>query len=232
MNDILKKELTPYKIPFTKIRCGRNYDGGYVIFNHRLNMLDAIYSYGINDDVSFELDIANHTQSNLYLYDHTIHHLPCDHPRFIFTKEAGSSENIVKHVTHQSNIFLKLDIEGSEWELIENVDKAFLEKFEQLTIEFHNIQFMQNEYFGTFNTYELMIKVFKKLNEIFYLGHIHGNNIGGMSALPNTIECTYIRKDILQDIPEIEDIPYPIANIDYPDHPGLPDYYLDWWIVR
>jgi len=199
INDLLKEQLIPFKVPVEKIRCGRNYDGGYVMFNYNLNKIEGVYSYGINDDVSFEMDITKYVDSNIYMYDHTINSLPYNHPSFLFIKEKGSLDNIIRHVNTTNNIsnklILKMDIEGCEWEIIEKIDRKFLEKFEQFIIEFHNIQFLQNESFGHFNlTYPSIINVFKKLNEIFYLGHIHGNNHGGISMLPNTIECTYIRK--------------------------------------
>lgn len=235
MNDTIRKELTPFKIPLQKLRLGRNNDGGYIVFNKNLNNLDGIYSYGINDDVSFDLDFTKYISKKIHMYDHTIDSLPQNHQSFIFIKEAGSADNIIRHIqttnNSSNNLFLKMDIEGCEWDILDKLDEKILNRFQQLVIEFHNIQFLQNEYFGNFNiTHEIILRVFKKLNQYFYLGHIHGNNCGGIKDLPNTIECTYIRKDLLDIIPEIEDIPYPISNLDYPNNPEDSDYILDWWL--
>jgi hypothetical protein len=235
MESLIRQELIPYKIPFEKIRLGRNYDGGYIIFNSNLDKLNGIYSYGINDDVSFDLDFTKYSSSNIYMYDHTIDSLPQNHSSFILTKEAGSIENIIKHIQttnpNSNKLFLKMDIEGCEWELLDKLNEKYLNQFEQLVIEFHNIAFLQNEYFGNFNiTYELILRVFKKLNQYFYLGHIHGNNCGGIAELPNTVECTYIRKDLVPYIPEIENDTYPIKDLDYPNDSSIEDYILNWWI--
>jgi hypothetical protein len=73
--DRLKKALTPYKIPMEKIRIGRTLDGGYPLFNHRLNEITATFSYGINDDISFEQDYINYSDSIIYMYDHTYRNL-------------------------------------------------------------------------------------------------------------------------------------------------------------
>ena len=108
----LKKALIPYDIPYKKIRVGRKIDGGYPIFNYKLNEITATYSYGINDDVSFELNLTAYISSVIYMYDHTIPSLPQNHPQFYFKKEAGSCENLIKHVTETGNaskntLFLK-----------------------------------------------------------------------------------------------------------------------------
>jgi hypothetical protein len=61
MAELLKKVLIPYKIPYPKVRFGKQHDGGYVVFYHNFDGLDGIYSYGINDDVSFDTDLLQHT---------------------------------------------------------------------------------------------------------------------------------------------------------------------------
>ena len=63
-----------------------------------------------------------------------------------------------------------------------------------------------------------------------YLGHIHGNNCGGIKDVPNTVECTYIRKDLLESVPRVETIPYPIDNLDFKNNVHEPDYPLRWWL--
>ena len=235
MADFLKKLLTPYNIPFSKIRVGNNGDGGYIIFNTRLRQLDSVYSYGINNDVSFDLNFTDLSDAPIFMFDHTINNLPVQHKNFHFIKESGNYENIKKHISNtfpkSNRLFLKMDIEGHEWDIFNRLDDTTLLQFEQMTIEFHNLEFLQNDYFGNFGiSYDIMYSVFSKLNKHFYLGHIHGNNCGGFKDIPNTIECTYIRKDLLGSIPEIETIPYPISELDYPNAASIPDYTLDWWI--
>lgn len=232
----LKKALIPYDIPYKKIRVGRKIDGGYPIFNYKLNEITATYSYGINDDVSFELNLTAYISSVIYMYDHTIPSLPQNHPQFYFKKEAGSCENLIKHVTETGNaskntLFLKMDIEGHEWDIFKNLPIEILSCFQQITIEFHNLEFMQNHCFGFIGmTQDDMAAVFEKINTVFYLGHIHGNNCGGIKEIPNTIEVCYIRKDLLSAAPCVETVHYPLPLIDYPNNVNIPDYILDWWL--
>ena len=232
----LKKALTPYKIPYEKIRIGRKYDGGYPLFNHMLNDITTTFSYGINDDVSFEKDYTNYSKSSIYMHDHTIDRLPEDHPQLIFKKEPGSCQNIMKHIIETNNfnkktLLLKMDIEGHEWDIFKNTPIEVLSYFQQIVVEFHNLEFLQNHCFGFIGmSQDDMASVFEKLNTIFYLGHIHGNNCGGMKDIPNTIECSYIRKDLLSTIPSIETVSYPLSGIDYPNNINTPDYILNWWL--
>lgn len=232
---ILQSVLVPYRIPYQKIRLGHIIDGGYIAFHHQLHSIDAVYSYGINNDISFENDLLQYTRSPIFMYDHTIEDIPFHREQFRFKKEEGNTENLIKHINEtfprSNKLLLKMDIEGCEWDLLENLNEVILTRFEQMVIEFHNLAFLQNEYFGQFNiTYNKMLNVFSKLNKHFYLGHIHGNNCGGFKDIPNTIECTYIRKDMVWGSPSIETQAYPIPGIDYPNNINLPDYRLDWWL--
>lgn len=232
----LKHALTPYAIPFQKVRIGRPYDGGYIAFNHKLNEITSVYSYGINDDVSFDLKFTAYSNAIIHMYDHTIQRLPYEHRQFHFTKEPGSSENIVKHIAKNGdstsrNLFLKMDIEGHEWEIFKNIPLNVLSGFQQIVIEFHNLEFLQNNDFGFINmTQDDMSAVFERINSLFYLGHIHGNNCGGVKEIPNTIEFCYIRKDLLDQVPSVETVTYPLSGIDYPNNFNLPDYTLNWWL--
>ena len=81
-------------------------------------------------------------------------------------------------------------------------------------------------------THDDMASVFEKLNTVFYLGHSPGNNCGGIKEIPNTIECSYIRKDLLSSLPSIESVAYPLPDIDFPNNVNVPDYNLDWWITQ
>jgi hypothetical protein len=236
MSTLLKLALTPYCIPYQKIRLGRSSDGGYIVFNHNLENITHALSYGISGDVSFDLDFTKYSKSFVYMFDHTIDSLPVSHPQFIFIKEPGSLSTCIKHITdinvNKSNkLLLKMDIEGHEWEIFKNLPLELLSVFEQIVIEFHNLEFLQNQYFDFINMSQNdMADVFNRINTLFYLGHIHGNNCGGMKDVPNTIECTYIRKDLLQSPPSIETISYPILNLDFSNSTSTEDYTLDWWL--
>ena len=68
------------------IRVGKNNDGGYVMFNDF--PADSIaYSFGINDDVSWDRDIAAR-DIDVFMYDHTIPGLPESNSRFHFFRNG------------------------------------------------------------------------------------------------------------------------------------------------
>ena len=238
MVELLKKALTPYSIPYPKLRFGRQGDGGYIVFNHQLDQITNVFSYGINDDVSFDVDFTKYSTAQIHMFDHTISGLPAYHQQFKRYKEPGSLGTCIKHITdinsNKSNkLFLKMDIEGHEWDIFKYIPLEFLSMFEQMVIEFHNLEFMQNDYFGFLNlTQSDMTAVFERINTVFYLGHIHGNNCGGIKDVPNTIECTYIRKDLVESAPHVETIPYPIPHLDIQNNVYQPDYPLNWWLTN
>jgi len=236
MSHALKLALTPYAIPYQKIRIGRNSDGGYIVFNHNLENITHTLSYGISGDVSFEVGLTQYSKASIYMFDHTIDSLPMTHSQFIFIREPGGLSTCIKHITdinvNKSNkLLLKMDIEGHEWDIFKNLPLELLSMFEQIIIEFHNLEFLQNQHFDFINISQNdMTDIFNRINTTFYLGHIHGNNCGGMKDLPNTVECTYIRKDLLQSPPSIETISYPILNLDFANTSREEDYTLNWWL--
>ena len=57
-------------------RVGRDFDGGYVMLDDFSSQkFDAAYSFGINDDVSWDEAMAA-LGMDIFMYDHTIEKLP------------------------------------------------------------------------------------------------------------------------------------------------------------
>jgi hypothetical protein len=71
------------------VRMGKKFDGGYVMLDsfNRQNV-DAAYSFGIDNDVSWDLDMARRG-IDVFMFDHTISKLPRDHTKFHFFKGRG-----------------------------------------------------------------------------------------------------------------------------------------------
>jgi hypothetical protein len=86
-----------------------------------------------------------------------------------------------------NSIFCKLDIEGSEYELIDGVleSSSFISG---LVIEFHDIE----------NRYEQLVDSLGKLRRDFYLVHNHPNNYAGVgeNGIPRVLEITFVSKDL------------------------------------
>ena len=58
----------------------------------------------------------------------------------------------------------------------------------------------------------------------------HGNNNGQLiNEIPNTIEITYLRKNLFEYIPQLNEIKLPIQNLDFPNNPFLSDFTLNFY---
>jgi hypothetical protein len=135
--------LIVYKSPYQKFRVGRQYDGGYVILVLPGNY-DAFISCGINDDISFE-------QHVMYIYpyltctafDGTIDNLPYPESKIRFVKKnigSVNSEtltNLHEYIEPYNDIFLKMDIEGHEFDSLNTFSEDQFKKIKQLVIEIH-----------------------------------------------------------------------------------------------
>ena len=93
------------------------------------------------------------------------------------------------------DIILKLDIEGDEYASLIDISEENLKKIRILVIEFHDLRNLRNDIF-----LNLFDKVINKLNNYFYVCHLHINNISkikkiGDYLVPDMIEMTFIRKN-------------------------------------
>jgi hypothetical protein len=122
-----------------------------------------------------------------------------------------------------SSRILKLDIEGAEWEFLENED---LRQFDQIVLELHGLSDIFHQ-----TRSQSMIYLINHLVENFFLVYVNGNNCCGFvdiagTPIPNVIEVTYINKARFLSKGFASELPNPIANI-----PGLPPLNL-WGLQK
>lgn len=104
-----------------KVRVGREGDGGYIVLD-QLCKGATLYSYGIGDDISFEVDFVNRYGGKAKCFDHTIDGIPTTDPRITFKKTGlGNGRNCnfpVSDVDLQDSAprILKVDVEHNEWD--------------------------------------------------------------------------------------------------------------------
>jgi len=143
----LSKLLRVEKVidPSTKFaRFGNQFDGGYVVVQD-FTSTDALISLGVGHDVTFDAELSK-LISKIHLYDHTVNDLPqpVDNATFFkeeigyVKKESVTLEEALLRLNHSASVILKMDIEGSEWEVLANT--VSLEAFKQIVIEFHGLQ--------------------------------------------------------------------------------------------
>lgn len=199
--------LRPHTLEGTgKIRVGRFFDGGYAMVD-RFDRIEAAYSLGINDDVSWDMDIAARGIP-VFQYDPTIDALPEQHQLFNWrpvwiggTVDVATNTETLQNLIEQNghdkcdNLILKCDIEGGEWPLLQNTPNKVLQRFRQMVFEIHNLGYLAN--IGDANNVR---KAFSNLVASHHVVHIHANNFAGWQvvggiAVPAVIEVTLVRKD-------------------------------------
>lgn len=213
-------------------RFGNQGDGGYVMQDD-LKENDVFISAGIADDVSWDFDVLNQSRSQLiFQIDPNIGLKPpvldqrvVFYPKHLAIQDSENSislKHIVEKISPLNDIVLKIDIEGAEWEILQEIDIDTLSRFREIVIEFHWIHsILESESEIT------KLDVFRKLNIHHRLIHLHANNWGNYKIIenrpvPDVIECVYVRdlEKNLQPKYALEDI------IDVPNHPSRPEIIL------
>ena len=227
MKDLIK----PYHIQEKLIRLGSLGDGGYIISLDILSKTDICYSYGIGDNVDFDLAYIKSTGKNVHQYDHTIdfNRIPHKNSNFIQHNEGISgtktdkTDNYLNHLIINGDtnkqVLLKMDVEGAEYEWLLNTDIEQIAKNTPcIILEFHWVGSYKN----------IFIDVINKLNKYYKVVHIHQNTYGGMvEGIPDVPEITFVRNDN-ELLGEPIAVTYPIIGLDYPNaanHKEIPIVY-------
>jgi hypothetical protein len=211
------KSLKLYDPLLQKVRLGDPCDGGYVVALQMITRSTNCYSYGVGTNISFEKDYADATGNPVYCFDHTIENIHIDEKykfNIVYTKQGLSAtktdvtDNFLQHYENNNTsgrVLFKADIEGSEYEYILNTDiKKLASITTGLVFEFHYLQSSENQ--------TKFFECVNKLNEYYYLCHVHGNNFANnfvyeeiqpntnyikQYSVPEVIELTFINKDLV-----------------------------------
>lgn len=236
--------LTPYyveNISETRERCGANNDGGYIIPLAAIKNTDALMSYGIADDISFEIDIIKKYNIGVYAFDCGIEKAPLKNDSLFFFPECIASDAFIYEAQKSSmaissynsqvkklnlenkKIFIKMDIEGAEYESFEGIPDTLFNNIQGITLEVH-LQDREQRPKAS--------RLFNTLNKHFVLLHVHGNNNGKYfrcigRKIPQFIELTYINSRYVRSkCISKEKFPTPL---DRPNEVTLKDMALDYW---
>jgi hypothetical protein len=206
--------LRVYNSPWPKQRIGNpDADGGYIIIDIPDVNYETLISGGIEKDLSFEQDFNKKYNSKCIAFDHTITELPYLVENLQWVKKAISNHNsdtatnLKEYIETNRDIFVKLDIEGGEYDLFESLSPDDINQFKQIVVEFH---FPWKE--------ENKINILKKLSITHTILHAHGNNCCGTTqydgvTVPAIFELTYINNSLLKDVPlssNTTPIPHPL----------------------
>lgn len=139
-----------------------------------------------------------------------------------FLKKIGNDKdsirfsNVINYTyKHKDNLFLKIDIEGSEYEILKEIIEN-KEKLIGIVIEFHSIT----------DKLKKIINFIKKLKPSLKLIHIHANNysVKKKNQYPEAIELTFSKSSFNHYSKLKKNTKkYPIKNLDFPNSKRSPD---------
>jgi len=127
-------------------------------------------------------------------------------------------QNVFKNFSSKK-ILLKIDIEGSEYRILNDICKI-KDKLIGIIIEFHDIDLNINK-----------IQDFIDSISEFKILHIHGNNCGEVDneGNPTIIEMTLLNINLIKyNFEEFNNQKYPLNKIDFPNDPFKKDIKLEF----
>lgn len=182
-------------------RFGSPGDGGYLLSDD-ISEYDICISLGIGDNCSFDLDIAKHC-NRVLMFDHTIVPPQLLSPNMSFKKigiatleseNFTTMERIISKLPKGSDLILKIDVEGAEWEVLESLTLDTLSRFRQIAAEFHNLHAIHNS-----EHFERIVNSLSKISQTHVLTNFHINNWASYQLVagvpfPDVVEVTYLRR--------------------------------------
>jgi hypothetical protein len=184
------------------IRVGGPGDGGYVMASP-LEAQGAM-SLGVGRDVSWDRAVGT-AGIPVEMFDPTVRRSPAQVPRGRFHRLGVGRARptylpvnellAVSGWTNSWELILKMDVEGAEWEVLED-PHLDLSRFRQILIEFHDIARLQDSRRG-----QRAITALERLVAYHKPVHVHANNYDevvrfGAYWFPNTIEVSFLRNDL------------------------------------
>lgn len=129
----------------------------------------------------------------------------------------SSLKDIIKKQNLHENVFLKVDIEGYEYQIVEDI-VSNSQYFKGIAMEIHEIHARLNQF----------EQVLEQLSSKYFIYHIHANNYGSLKKIanfPDVVEISCIRKDLVKYPSFFPDLSHlPITGKDFPNDPVATDF--------
>ena len=190
------------------------------------------YDYSINSDFwisKFKKDLIKFLKLKIFKpkklykmfqYIDFIFFFKINKKNLFFLKKIGNhkdctdiNEIVNTHVKKNDKIFLKIDIEGSEYEILDQI--IFLQnRIQGIIIEFHNVT----------KNFDVIKSFLNKISSNLNLVHIHANNysVKEINEFPEALELTISNINLHNNNFE-QFREYPIKNLDFPNSKRSPD---------
>eukprot|EP00927_Polykrikos_kofoidii_P066636 TRINITY_DN62199_c0_g1_i1.p1 TRINITY_DN62199_c0_g1~~TRINITY_DN62199_c0_g1_i1.p1 ORF type:complete len:462 (+),score=53.49 TRINITY_DN62199_c0_g1_i1:236-1621(+) len=199
---------------------GSDDDGGYSLCRVGLGIAGA-YSFGIAGSDDWGTAVSKLTGATVYQYDCFDSGAPdCPPPsKCVFRPVCvvGVGKKIFDHADrplpastlqkhlHESGhanvsvgrLLLKMDIEGSEWEVFDSLDETDLQKFLQINVEFH----LSRHYASLVDAprLALQLRVMRKLLTMFVVVFVNINPACDRKAA-RCVEVTFARSEFVKKV--------------------------------
>ena len=223
--------IKPYDLGYDLIRVGPSGDGGYLVPDV-LKKIKTCFSPGVGNIHGFENDLLE-KDIRVFMADGTVEKPILLNKNYDFLKknlgtheddETTTLNSWMDSKETQDDLLLQMDIEGSEYEVVNSLDELNLKKFRVMIIEFHYF-----EQVLTKMGYKTIESVMKKILKYFDVAHIHPNNCCGSykvnkTIIPSTLEITFMSKELSLKKERIDKLPNKLdsKNISHKD-----DIFLD-----
>ena len=146
------------------------------------------------------LDVFKYLDYQLFFRNNNKHF----EKKIVFKKRGGNETTIPEILANYNEIFLKVDIEGDEYKILNDI-KRNSSKIIFLVIEFHDVD----------KNIKKIKNFIKKLD--LKIIHIHGNNYGGLDKNnnPKVIELSLLNSKKIKLKKILSKRNYPINDLDY-----------------
>lgn len=216
------------------IRIGGTGDGAYLIPD-LLSGVEACFSPGVSDVMTFETELAQRFGIPSYLCDASVEAkdlklmdgLMHFEPLWLGSFTGGNTTTLDSWASRSSHgdgssLLLQMDIEGAEFNTLLACSDELLSRFRIAVIEFHFLSSLASARFLQMK----FMPVFHKLLRHFDVVHAHANNCCGSANLanwdvPQVIELTFLRKSDNQGPRKPPVIPHPLDVVNVPELPPL-----------
>jgi hypothetical protein len=258
MKDVLDL-IQMYSTPLTKTRVGHPHDGGYILLKELCNSIKRVYSFGVEQDATFDSDYSLRYDAFIRMFDHTVNGIPFQGERkadkriqasFIKkgigperTDTLDTLENFVEGFNEfDTRKILKMDVEGAEWESLKHTPDPILNSFDMICAEFHDFQLLSsgdalNHQGNTLqrkgpNQHDIDVRydALEKLTDSFYLFHAHPNNGFPVQQIDGFSVAPIVEMSFVRkDLVLATPTQWDYTALDAPNNHNLPDIMLDFW---
>lgn len=127
-------------------------------------------------------------------------------------------DKIFSRLPRAQRAFVKVDIEGAEYDVIPRL-LHYGSRIRLLAFEFHDTESRRGEF----------LSCCRQLLQDFRIVHLHGNNYNGRApdGFPEVVEATFAHRTVVPDN-AVRRNHLPLAVLDSPNNPFLPDLELDF----